>query len=244
LPGWTPGCSQPTIKVDCPVMAEHSPYSPELVSMSEGPLARTSEGREDRIRDRRRRLKENTMPGITHRSEKKPLLNTRFLSHGTLEIHDIAASRRFYEEVLGLEVVQQSTTALFVRLGGSHVYTCVETKTNRSEMPMLNHNGLDLGSREEVDEAHQKILEVQEEYGIRRVTTPSAQHGGYSFYLQDLDGNWWEILYLPEGGYSFRFNDSRFDLTGRTDLTKTEIRQVFRNAMDEAVTDADNARDQ
>jgi catechol 2,3-dioxygenase-like lactoylglutathione lyase family enzyme len=176
------------------------------------------------------------MPGITHRSTTKPLLRTQFLSHGTLEVGDIAASRRFYEEVLGLEVVQQAPMALFVRLGGNHVYACVETKGERREMPLLYHNGLDVSSRDEVDESYRKILQVQEEYGIRQVTRPAEQHGGYSFYLQDLDGNWWEILYLPEGGYAFRFRDSRFDLTGRTDLSKAEIRQVYRKAMDEAVS--------
>lgn len=174
------------------------------------------------------------MPGITHRSAKKPLLRTRFLSHGTLEISDVAATRRFYEEVLGLEVVQQGPISLFIRLGGNHVYACVETKADRPDMPLLYHNGLDLASREEVDEAHEQVIGVQEEYGIRQVTSPVDQHGTYSFYLQDLDGNWWEICHLPEGGYSFRFTDSRFDLTGRTDLTKAEIRDIYQHAMQQA----------
>jgi catechol-2,3-dioxygenase len=171
------------------------------------------------------------VPGITYRSAKKPLLRTRFLSHGTLEVSDIAASRRFYEEVLGLEVVQQAPMSLFIRLGGSHVYACVETKADRPEMPLLYHNGLDLASQDEVDDAYGKIRKVQEEYGIRQVTRPARQHGTYAFYLQDLDGNWWEICHLPEGGYSFRFTDSRFDLTGRSDLTKEEIRDIYQNAM-------------
>jgi len=176
------------------------------------------------------------MPGITHRSARQPLLRTRFLSHGTLEISDIAASRRFYEEVLGLEVVQQAPMALFIRLGGNHVYACVETKADRPEMPLLYHNGLDLATREEVDEAYHDILQAREEYGIRQVTKPTDQHGTYAFYLQDLDGNWWEICHLPEGGYAFRFTDSRFDLTGRTDLTKAEIRDIYQNAMRQAET--------
>jgi catechol 2,3-dioxygenase-like lactoylglutathione lyase family enzyme len=44
---------------------------------------------------------------ITKKSTKAPLLNIKFLSHGTLESRDLQASRRFYEEVLGLEVIQQ-----------------------------------------------------------------------------------------------------------------------------------------
>lgn len=56
------------------------------------------------------------MPGITHRSTRPPQVKTRLLSRGTLECRDIAASRRFYEEALGLEVAQQAPVALFIRL--------------------------------------------------------------------------------------------------------------------------------
>ncbi|WP_432181597.1 VOC family protein [Streptomyces sp. NBC_00063] len=59
------------------------------------------------------------MPGITQRSTSKPLIKTRFLSHGTLEVDNLQASRRFYEEVLGLEVVQQVLLALARRPVGS-----------------------------------------------------------------------------------------------------------------------------
>jgi catechol-2,3-dioxygenase len=40
----------------------------------------------------------------------RPALKLRFLSHGTLESRDLAFSRRFYEEFLGLEIVQTSPT--------------------------------------------------------------------------------------------------------------------------------------
>ena len=47
-----------------------------------------------------------------------PALKLNFLSHGTLESRDLAFSRRFYEEFLGLEVVQTSPISLLIRLGG------------------------------------------------------------------------------------------------------------------------------
>ncbi|MCP2339371.1 VOC family protein [Actinomadura rupiterrae] len=173
------------------------------------------------------------MAGITQRSAKEPLLKTRFLSHGTLEVVDLQASRRFYEEVLGLEVIQHAPIALMVRLGGDHVYVCVETpKAAQHEMPLLGHNGIDLGSREEVDEAHAKISAVRDEYGIRKMTKPVEQHGTYAFYLQDLDGNWWEICHLPDRGYAFRFRDARHDLTGR-DVSKDEAERVFKKGLEE-----------
>jgi len=65
-------------------------------------------------------------------------------------------------------------------------------------MGPLNHWGIDVASRELVDEARQKAIQYQEKYGIRKVNQALDQHGVYSFYLQDLDGNWWEIQSLPE----------------------------------------------
>lgn len=47
-----------------------------------------------------------------HGEKPTPALKLNFLSHGTLESRDLAFSRRFYEEFLGLEVVQTSPISL------------------------------------------------------------------------------------------------------------------------------------
>jgi len=47
----------------------------------------------------------------------RPVLKLNFLSHGTLESRDLVFSRRFYEEFLGLDVVQTSPISLLIRLG-------------------------------------------------------------------------------------------------------------------------------
>ncbi|MFC9502817.1 VOC family protein [Streptomyces sp. NPDC057002] len=172
------------------------------------------------------------MPGITHRSTKPPLLKTRFLSHGTLECRDIATTRRFYEEVLGLEVVQQAPMSLFIRLGSDHCYAVVETQGSVQEMPLMNHNGIDLASEEEVRQAHEALKAVKDEYGIKKLTKPVNQHGTFSFYLQDLDGNWWEICHLPQGGYAYRFDYPGVDLTGRDDLSQDEIKTIYQRPLD------------
>ena len=57
-----------------------------------------------------------------------PALKLNFLSHGTLESRDLAFSRRFYEEFLGLEIVQTSPISLLVRLGGPNTIAVVYTK--------------------------------------------------------------------------------------------------------------------
>ena len=55
----------------------------------------------------------------------KPALNLRLLSHGTLESRDLEASRKFYEEFLGFDVVRTSNISLMIRLGSQHIYTVV-----------------------------------------------------------------------------------------------------------------------
>ena len=71
------------------------------------------------------------MAGITDRSLREPLVKTLRLGHGTLECADIHKTRRFYEEVLGLEVVQTSQRALEIRKDTNHVYVVVETGRDR-----------------------------------------------------------------------------------------------------------------
>src|SRR5437762_11344507 len=85
-----------------------------------------------------------------------PALKLNFLSHGTLESRDLAFSRRFYEEFLGLEVVQTSPISLLIRLGGPNSIAVVYSK-NVGGMNLLNHNGLDVRTPEEVDAAHRTV---------------------------------------------------------------------------------------
>jgi catechol 2,3-dioxygenase-like lactoylglutathione lyase family enzyme len=133
-----------------------------------------------------------------------PALKLNFLSHGTLESRDLAFSRRFYEEFLGLEIVQTSPISLLVRLGGANTIAVVYSK-NVGEMNLLNHNGLDVRTKDEVDEAHRTVCAEAETWKLKKITKPHLQHGTYSFFFWDGDDNCWEILTNPEGGYSWLF---------------------------------------
>ena len=75
---------------------------------------------------------------------------------------------------------------------------------------MLNHWGVDVGSKEEVDAAHANALKYKDKYKIRQVLPVVMQHGVYSFYLEDLDHNWWEIQHYP--GFQ---NEDLFDFGDR-----------------------------
>jgi catechol 2,3-dioxygenase-like lactoylglutathione lyase family enzyme len=143
------------------------------------------------------------MSETTARTE--PALKLKFLSHGTLEAVDLDKTRQFYEEFLGLDVVRTSPISLMIKLGGDNTIAVVKSK-KRNEMPLLAHNGLDVGTREEVDQAYDVVMRDKDKWGITKVTKPIDQHGTRSFYFLDLDSNWWEILANPAGGYAWMFN--------------------------------------
>ena len=146
-----------------------------------------------------------------------PALKLNFLSHGTLESRDLAFSRRFYEEFLGLEVVQTSPISLLVRLGGPNTIAVVYSK-NVGGMNLLNHNGLDVRTQEEVVEAHRIVCAQAEQWHLKKISKPHLQHGTYSFFFWDGDDNCWEILTNPEGGYSWLFE--RGDQHGKGHLDR------------------------
>ena len=100
-------------------------------------------------------------------------------------------SRRFYEEVLGLEVIQHAPIAMTIRHGSNHTYVVVLTNRPKG-MHILNHNGLDVGSEEEVRTAYDLLRSVEQEYSLRKISKPARLHGYYAFMFQDMDGNWWE----------------------------------------------------
>ncbi len=144
-------------------------------------------------------------------------LKLNFLSHGTLESTDLDKSRQFYAEFLGLEVIRTSPISLLMRLGGNNTIAVVEVK-EKPPMSMLNHNGLDVSTKEDVDAAHASAVTQSEKWGIKKVTRPLDQHGTYCFFICDPDENWWEILTNPQGGYAWMFE--RGEQTGRGHLDK------------------------
>ncbi len=158
------------------------------------------------------------MPQITRsRSTTTPLIPVTMISHGTLTSFDLQASRSFYEEVLGFDVIQVSTVSMLIRKGTDHVYVIVETG-EPSTMGMFDHNGIDVPSREAVEDAYEALSRAKDDYGLGRISKPLDQHGAYSFYFADLDGNWWEIVHGRSRGYAALYEDAARDLTGRDDV--------------------------
>lgn len=128
------------------------------------------------------------------------VLKPRLLSGGTMVATDLDRSRRFYEEFIGFETVRHKPDALLLRDGnhihGDHPYWYIEVvRRDAIDHPqhVLNHWGLDLADEAAVDRCHEMALEHKDRYGIRKVQNVNLQHGAYSFYLMDIDSNWWEF---------------------------------------------------
>jgi catechol 2,3-dioxygenase-like lactoylglutathione lyase family enzyme len=157
-------------------------------------------------------------------SKPTPALNLKFISHGTLESKDLAQTRKFYEEFLGFDVVQAGERSMWTRLGGDHIYVVIKAGPAKAPMPFANHNGIDVHSDAEVDQAHEIVVRDAEKWGLHQISKPRVQHGTYSFYFWDADDNSWEILSNPPGGYNWMFE--RGDQEGRGHWAKDFKRPV------------------
>jgi catechol 2,3-dioxygenase-like lactoylglutathione lyase family enzyme len=151
--------------------------------------------------------------GIADARTEQSIVKPFVLSHGTMEVYNLKESRKFYEEFLGLECVRHAKPAMVVRCGLKFHIVAVEVGENVHPVNVLNHWGMDVGSREQVDEAYQNALKHKDKYKIRQVLKPVLQHGVYSFYFEDLDHNWWEIQHYP--GFQ---NEDLFDFGDRFDM--------------------------
>lgn len=137
-----------------------------------------------------------------------PLNKPVMLSHGTITCKNLEESRRFYEEFLGLDVVQHTERGVLLRKGGYCVIVCLEVGEHVKPVDRQHHWGIDLASREEVDRALKLAHDLKDEYGVHQISRITDHHGGYSFYFRDRDDNYWEFQYVGGGQTS---GDGRYD---------------------------------
>ena len=137
--------------------------------------------------------REKIQDGIADTSNEKSVVRPYVMSHGTMECYSLKESRKFYEEFLGLECVRHARPAMVVRCGLKFHIVAVEVGAAVHPQNVLNHWGLDVGSKEEVDRVHKEATRNKDKYKIRQVLPVVDQHGVYSFYLEDLNHNWWEV---------------------------------------------------
>jgi hypothetical protein len=106
--------------------------------------------------------------------------------------------------LLGLEVIKTSPISLLIRLGGPNTIAVVYSK-NVGGMNLLNHNGLDVRTREEVDEAHRIVCAQAEQWHLKKSrnrifsTALTASTFGTATIIA---GKFWPTR---KGGYSWLF---------------------------------------
>lgn len=147
-------------------------------------------------------------------STAEPLIKPELLSHGTIECTDIAATRRFLSELLGVDVVRPLPEAQYLWKGGpwSVVCVCIEDAEAKDQGPQ-NRFKLSVGSAAEVDAAHVAASAHKDTYGVRVIEAVKERAGIKSFLLQDLNKHWWEITSATQRHYDELF--ARGDMGGR-----------------------------
>jgi catechol 2,3-dioxygenase-like lactoylglutathione lyase family enzyme len=117
------------------------------------------------------------------------------LTHGTVQFDDIDATRRFYENVLGLEVVQLWPSSIYVKHPESPWY--IVNLPFRAD-PILPTRAqrfvLAVESPSKVEEAHHSFSSSGHELGLTAVEPIQKSNGNASFVFSDLNRNWWEVM--------------------------------------------------
>ncbi len=119
-------------------------------------------------------------------------------SHGTMDCRNAEKTQRFLQEFLGIRSVRKSKGTQYVWLGGRWIIACLNVGENVPARQGEGYRfGLLVASAEEVDRAHASALAQQQKWEIREIRPVSAEGDTRAFWLQDLDGNWWEIYHRP-----------------------------------------------
>jgi catechol-2,3-dioxygenase len=115
------------------------------------------------------------------------------MSHGTLQCDDKEASRRFYEEVLGLQIAGGGHRSVYIKHPSTPWYIVVLPDGHRQYLSPVNRFTLKLASAEEVIQKYDEFKTSGKGFGVTHVEDLKEQNGGASFIFSDLDRNWWEF---------------------------------------------------
>ena len=114
-------------------------------------------------------------------------------THGTLQCDDIARSRRFYVEALGLEIAAGFSTAQYIKHPSTPWYIVVLQRSPRQYLAPVNRFTLQMGSAAAVEQAHREFSTNGQSLGVTEVGKLENSNGASYFIFSDLDKNWWEL---------------------------------------------------
>ena len=128
----------------------------------------------------------------------------RGLRHVALRVTNLARSRTFYEQLLGMKVVWEPDHDNVYFSSGSDNFALHQIPPSElaAHQPMtgqlLDHIGVILENPEAVDRMYREVEPRLQQLG-GQVVKPPKQHrdGSYSFYFSDPDGIVIQALYEP-----------------------------------------------
>ena len=122
------------------------------------------------------------------------------LTHGTIEMDNLEATQLFYQQGLGLEVVQLWPSSIYLKhpLSPWYIVNLTVPKENRAYIGKWQRFTLSVESREDVKQAHEELKASARQFGIEQLEDVREEDDSQkaSFLLCDLNRNWWEIASL------------------------------------------------
>ncbi|MDF2114753.1 VOC family protein [Roseiarcaceae bacterium H3SJ34-1] len=138
-------------------------------------------------------------------ASKSPIFKPIAVDRGMLVTLNLNKTKLFLEKFFGFRTVKVNDSLLLARhasdrSNGNAYWILSIREVVQIDKPqnMYNHWGFGIPGNEEVDKAYHAAVQHKDEYGIRRIQKPAINHGSYSFYLEDISTNWWEVESRPE----------------------------------------------
>jgi catechol 2,3-dioxygenase-like lactoylglutathione lyase family enzyme len=122
------------------------------------------------------------------------------MTHGTMECTDLQASKKFYQQGLGLDVITHVPTVEphDVKHPATpwYVVSLEVPPKNKHNLTPLQRYTVAVESPAVLSAAHGEFAERQDDLGLTAVEAVSQTNTGQSFLICDRDRNWWEVAWL------------------------------------------------
>ena len=114
-------------------------------------------------------------------------------THGTLVATDMEASKKFYIDVLGLDVHQFNDHVIYVKHPSTKTYVVCAERKDFKVFSVNFRNTLTLESREAVQDAYQRFREAGKDVGVGEILPLQADDESVTFCFRDPGTNCWEL---------------------------------------------------
>ena len=118
-------------------------------------------------------------------------------THGTIECNDWASSVKFYKEGLGMDVITHVVTPKPHNIKHPanpwYVVSLEVPEQNRKYLGRMQRYTIAVAAAPDLAAAHREFCHRGAELGVTEVEEIRDTEEGKSFFLCDLNRNWWEI---------------------------------------------------